>query len=439
MSVTDKHAQANHIAALQNLIEELKQHRHQMTIAVNCYIGQMATRTKIEDIYELVKKKGSDIAFVEQLEAMMERDTISQNESSGLDMGTSNPPSSPLVNTNTEEIYKARLVAALVEKEREMSERLRFAVAAAEAAAEAAAAADADADTADTNAAANAAALAAANKKIERLQTSLHTFTAEQVEAKRIAMKESQEKFERQEKISQKKLDEAESALKKSQDKVAELMVRESGDSDSNEEDAIVVIVSGESKEDKEVDVTKLSNACLLQQLSQAFDLRKKARGETPDGLLSLALTARTMFSLLDKQDSMSDHTVATRIELAEKLCPVIMKMIIEALFEIKTDLGEQTEVVITELANAKNVNLDDPFALLTHFSLETKTTKKKNKNLFTEFVKRCRKGGEMNMTKWAALVCFHRTFGMRRVKNFEDQKDCMYFFPSFSFSFPFF
>jgi len=52
----------------------------------------------------------------------------------------------------------------------------------------------------------------------------------------------------------------------------------------------------------------------------------------------------------------------------------------------------------------------------------KTKTTKKKNKNLFTEFVKRCRKGGEMNMTKWAALACFHRTFGTRRVKNLAKQ-----------------
>ena len=308
---------------------------------------------------------------------MIEHNTISQNESSGLDMGTRNPPidSSPLANTNTEEIYAARLKAALVEKEREMSERLRVDVAVA--VAEAAAAADADADTADTNAAANAAALAAANKKIERLQTSLHTFTAEQVEAKRIAMKESQEKLERQQKRLQKKLDKAESALKKSQDQVAELMVPESGDSDSNEEDAIVVIVSGVSKEDKEVDVTKLSNACLLQQLSHAFDLRKVARGETPDGLSSIALTARTFFSHLDKQDSTSGHTVAPRIELAEKLCPVIMKMIVEALFEIKTDLGDETEVVSTELANAKNVDLNDPICAINSFLFANKTNQK--------------------------------------------------------------
>ena len=59
MSVTDKHAQAaNHIAAQRDLIEELTKHRHQLMIAVNCYIRQIPTKTKIEDIYELVKKKG---------------------------------------------------------------------------------------------------------------------------------------------------------------------------------------------------------------------------------------------------------------------------------------------------------------------------------------------------------------------------------------------
>ena len=82
MSVTDKHAQAaNHIAAQRDLIEELTKHRHQLMIAVNCYIRQIPTKTKIEDINELVKKKGSDTVFVEQLEAMMKRNTISQNES----------------------------------------------------------------------------------------------------------------------------------------------------------------------------------------------------------------------------------------------------------------------------------------------------------------------------------------------------------------------
>ena len=61
MSVTDKHAQAaNHIAAQRDLIEELTKHRHQLMIAVNyCYIRQIPTKTKIEDFYELVKKKGS--------------------------------------------------------------------------------------------------------------------------------------------------------------------------------------------------------------------------------------------------------------------------------------------------------------------------------------------------------------------------------------------
>ena len=55
MSVTDKHAQAaNHIAAQRDLIEELTKHRHQLMIAVNCYIRQIPTKTKIEDIYELV-------------------------------------------------------------------------------------------------------------------------------------------------------------------------------------------------------------------------------------------------------------------------------------------------------------------------------------------------------------------------------------------------
>lgn len=56
----------------------------------------------------LSKKKG--VTVLEELEAMIEHNTISQNESSGLDMGTRNPPidSSPLANTNTEEIYAAR-------------------------------------------------------------------------------------------------------------------------------------------------------------------------------------------------------------------------------------------------------------------------------------------------------------------------------------------
>ena len=41
-------------------------------------------------------------------------------------------------------------------------------------------------------------------------------------------------------------------------------------------------------------------------------------------------------------------------------------------------------------------------------------------------------------MTKWAALSCFHRTFGMRRVKKLEDQTDCMLIFFLF-LSFPLF
>ena len=108
MSVTHSNEYISyHIAAH---IEELMKHRHQLAIAVDRYIRKMHTKTTLADIYELVKKKGSDSAFVEELEAMIEHNTISQNESSGLDMGTRNPPidSSPLANTNTEEIYAAR-------------------------------------------------------------------------------------------------------------------------------------------------------------------------------------------------------------------------------------------------------------------------------------------------------------------------------------------
>lgn len=121
----------------------------------------------------------------------------------------------------TEEVFAARLVAAtldkaLDEKEQEVSERIRVAASAASALITAA-----DADNADINASANAAAIAAVNKTIEIVQG----------QQKKIQKK--LEKLERQQKILQ--LGKASAALKKSQDRLAELMNPESGDSDSSD------------------------------------------------------------------------------------------------------------------------------------------------------------------------------------------------------------